>query len=117
MFFRLLSFALWKLFNHKEYEDALQLKSCIEMILDTARNDLPCKMGYWKLQDELNKRLHKSELNYAWKSNPSDQPYNPLLGITYKAVANRLVRVSFGLSKDRFMGPCAVIEICDREGI
>ncbi len=97
-----------------EREAALLLKEQVGSLLDRAIQELPEGLKYWALFDELNKRLNISHLSHAWKNNPTDLDYNPDLGILEKKIVGRLVIVSIGLSKDRFSGPCAIIQIVDR---
>jgi hypothetical protein len=97
-----------------ELKEALVLRRKISSLLGRAALELTGDLGEMTLFDELNRRLHESEVNHAWKSYPSKPDYNPELGIVEMQVAGRLVTVSIGLSKDRFAGPCAVVQIIDR---
>ncbi len=94
-----------------ELEAARLLKQQVLSILDQAKQELTENWDYWKLFDELNRRLHESTLSYAWKSNPSGPNYNPELGVVEVSIAGQLVSASIGLSKDKFVGPCAVVNI------
>ncbi|MCA9355349.1 hypothetical protein KC865_02250 [Candidatus Kaiserbacteria bacterium] len=96
-----------------EHEDAVDLKSKILTVLNSARSEITGYWSDWDLVKEINKRLHKSGIRHAWKSNPSGPDYNPDLGIIEMKIAGRLFRVSIGLSKDRFSGPCAVVQLID----
>ncbi len=94
-----------------EHKAALLLKEQINSLLDSVKQELVEDLDYWKLFDELNKRFNMSGLNHAWKSNPHDPHYNPSFGTLQKLIAGKIVTVSFGLCKDRFASPCAVIQI------
>lgn len=94
-----------------ELEAARLLHQQITSVFDLAKEELTGEWDYWKLFEELNRRLHESGLDFAWKSNPSEPDYNPDLGVVKTIVCGRTVTASIGLSKDRFAGPCAVINI------
>jgi hypothetical protein len=97
--------------SSSEYTEALLLREQISSFFGCAEQELSGDWEYEKLFNELNRRLHESGINYAWKNDPSTPDYNPELGIVEKVIAGRLVTVSIGLRKDRFTNPCAVIQI------
>jgi hypothetical protein len=97
-----------------EYTEALLLKEQISSFFECAEQELTGCWEDYALFNELNRRLHESGFNHAWKANPSDPDYNPDLGVVEKTIAGRMVTASIGLRKDRFTKPCAVIRIIDR---
>lgn len=97
-----------------EHEEALLLIEQISSFFDQIVLSQKDEWDYWSLQDELNKKLQQSGIRCAWKGDPFRPDYNPELGIVEKNIGNRLVRVSFGLRKDGFTEPCAVVQIVNQ---
>lgn len=99
-----------------ELQEVLVLKEAVSLVLDRACLELVGE-GVWdrqRLLMKLNEKFHRAGCSVAWKSNPSDTDYNPDLGVIERMVAGNLVRVCIGLSKDRFDGPCAIVQIVAR---
>ena len=91
---------------------AKKLLGQLDLLLDKYIEDFVRKEhNYWDLFNELNKRLHESEISHAWKSHPDKPDYNPDLGILVKQVGQKTVRVSIGLPSDNFAEACAVVQL------
>jgi len=90
---------------------AKELLDKVDLLLNEVADDFDGKKcDYWTLFDEINRRLHRSEVVYAWKREPGPD-YNPGLGIIEKQIGQKIAKVSIGLPSDNFSEMCAVIEL------